>query len=46
MESKPLLEIVHAIPSRVWVVSGVFMTLTIRMGDHQNKRLFLLNMIV
>ena len=25
MESMPLLEMVHAIPSRVWVLSGVFM---------------------
>ena len=46
MESKPLVEIVHAIPSRAWVVSGVFMRLTIRTRVHQNKRLFLLNMIV
>jgi len=40
------LEIVHAIPSRVWVLSGVFMWFTIRMGDHHDKRLFLVIMIV
>ena len=46
MESKPLLEIVHAMLSRWLGCASVFMSSTVRNHVHHNKRLFLLNMIV